>query len=104
MQRSSLQLGMERRGAYGYDAPYALVIFVLSSAATALAAAVSWQQGTVRAALQMTLCLVFVLANTGSFLYATRPASLLSGNEFSIIFILAAMKRPLTWGVAEAQY
>jgi hypothetical protein len=38
------------RGAYGYDAPYALVIFGLLSIASAVVATMFWRQGTSRAA------------------------------------------------------
>ena len=41
-----------RRGDYGYDAPYALVIFGFLSVASAIIAAMSWWQGSNRAAMR----------------------------------------------------
>ena len=76
-QRGSLQLGVTRHGDYGYDAPYFPVIFGFLSLAAGLGAAMSWRQGVVRPAIQMTLYFVFFLANTGSFLYTTRRGKFL---------------------------
>jgi arsenite methyltransferase len=61
-----------RRGNYGYDAPYAVVIFGLVAIAAAVAATISWVQGERRVALQMTAYCVFFFGNTSSFLYTTR--------------------------------
>jgi arsenite methyltransferase len=61
-----------RRADYGYDAPYALVVFGLLSVASGLGAAIFWWQGTIRAATQMTIYFVFFLGNSSSFLYTTR--------------------------------
>jgi|SRR5438093_4538084 len=66
-----------RRGDYGYDAPYALVIFGLISAATALGAAIFLRQGLMRPATLMTLYSIFFLGNFGSFLYTTRRGKFL---------------------------
>jgi len=63
---------MTRRGEYGYDAPYFPVIFGLMSVASAIIAAICWQQGDVRTARLYTFYFVFCSANTSSFLYATR--------------------------------
>jgi SAM-dependent methyltransferase len=62
---------MERRGDYGYDAPYALVAFAALGAASAVAAIVSWwnQRGPLAA---LTFYGAFFLANACSFLYTTR--------------------------------
>ena len=62
---------MKRRGDYGYDAPYALVILAALGAASLVAAIVSWwnQRGPVVA---LALYAVFFLANALSFLYTTR--------------------------------
>jgi arsenite methyltransferase len=65
------------RGDYGYDAPYALVIFGSLSVASLLIATVSSRQGLNRAAAQMTIYFVFFLANTASFLYTTRRGKFL---------------------------
>ncbi len=62
---------MERRGDYGYDAPYALVIFTALGAVGAVAALVSWwyQRGPRG---PLTFYGVFFLANALSFFYTTR--------------------------------
>ena len=61
-----------RRGDYGYDAPYALVLFGALSAAGALVAVISWSNAETRLAAQMSFYFVFFLANFSSFLYTTR--------------------------------
>jgi arsenite methyltransferase len=63
---------MRRRGEYGYDAPYAVVIFSAVAVASAVAATICWREGEIRVAMRMTLFFVFFLANTVSFLYTTR--------------------------------
>jgi arsenite methyltransferase len=66
-----------RRGEYGYDAPWFPVVFGLLSIATGIGAAIAWQERTIRAAVQMTFYFLFSLANTSSFLYATRRGKFL---------------------------
>ena len=61
-----------RRGEYGFDAPYAVVIFGAVAMATSVAAAICWREGEVRVAVRMTMLSVFFLLNTVSFLYTTR--------------------------------
>jgi arsenite methyltransferase len=62
---------MERRGDYGYDAPYALLMFAALGAASVVAAFVSWwNQGDHLAVLGFYGA--FFLANAFSFLYTTR--------------------------------
>lgn len=61
-----------RRGDYGFDAPYGLVMFTLLSVVSAVLAAMSWQEGRGRAAVLTTFYSVFFLANAVSFLYTTR--------------------------------
>jgi arsenite methyltransferase len=70
-----------RRGEYGYDAPYALVIFGLLAVATGLVAAMAWLQGPIRAAMPITFYFVFFLANTSSFYYTTRRGKFLEWNR-----------------------
>ena len=61
-----------RRGDYGYDAPYILMIFGVLSVATGIGAAICWQERAIRVAVLLTfLCLLFLL-NVCSFLYTTR--------------------------------
>jgi hypothetical protein len=76
-RRGSPQLVVIRRGDYGYDAPYFPVIFGFLSVAAGLGATMSWRQGVIRPAMQMTLYFVFFLANTSSFLYTTRRGKFL---------------------------
>ncbi len=66
-----------RRGDYGYDAPYFPAIFGLLSVAAGIGATISWWQGLIRPAIQMTLYFVFFLASTSSFLYTTRRGKFL---------------------------
>ena len=62
-----------RRGDYGFDAPYALVIFGLLAVATAFGAAMAWwRQLPIRAAASLTFYCVFFSANAFSFCYTTR--------------------------------
>jgi arsenite methyltransferase len=61
-----------RRGDYGYDAPYFPLIVGFLSVAAGLAAAISWREGVMRTAVQMTLYFLFFFANTSSFVYTTR--------------------------------
>jgi arsenite methyltransferase len=66
-----------RRGEYGYDAPYALVIFGLLTLGAGLGAIMFWLHALIRPAAQLTLYFVFFLANTSSFLYTTRRGKFL---------------------------
>jgi arsenite methyltransferase len=61
-----------RRGEYGYDAPYAVVIFGAVAVASAVAATICWREGEIRVAARMTMFFAFFLASTVSFLYTTR--------------------------------
>jgi arsenite methyltransferase len=61
-----------RRGEYGYDAPYALVIFGSLAALSGLGAAIAWWRMPIQAAAPTTLYFVLFLVNTASFLYTTR--------------------------------
>ena len=62
---------MQRRGDYGYDAPYALLMFAALGAVSVVAAIVSWWNQGGRVAL-LTFYAAFFLANACSFLYTTR--------------------------------
>lgn len=70
-----------RHGDYGYDAPYALVIFGLLALSSGIWAAMAWLNGPIRAAMPATLYFVFFLANTGSFFYTTRRGKFLEWNR-----------------------
>jgi arsenite methyltransferase len=66
-----------RRGEYGYDAPYALVIFGLLAALSGLGAAIAWWRMPIRSAATITLYFVLFLINTTSFFYTTRRGKFL---------------------------
>jgi len=66
-----------RRGDYGYDAPYALVMFGVLAVASGIGAAIFWRQGPGRAATVTTSYTIFFLANFGSFLHTTRRGKFL---------------------------
>ncbi len=67
-----------RRGEYGYDAPYALVIFGLLAVATGIGAAIAWWRLSIHAARPVTCYFGFLLANARSFFYNTRPGKFTS--------------------------
>jgi len=64
------------RGEYGYDAPYALVIFGSLAVVSGAGAAIAWWRWP-DAAVSLTLYFVLFLAFTGSFLYTTRRGKFL---------------------------
>jgi arsenite methyltransferase len=61
-----------RRGDYGYDAPYALVIFGIVATVSGVIATVSWWRGPIQLARIASLYFVFFLGSTVSFFYTTR--------------------------------
>jgi arsenite methyltransferase len=63
---------MERRGDYGFDAPYALVMFAAVGGAAAVGAIASWWSGHSGLAARMGLFSAFFSGNALSFLYTTR--------------------------------
>jgi arsenite methyltransferase len=63
---------IDRRGDYGYDAPYALVAFAGVGAASAIAALIAWWTDRGHFARILVLYAVFFLANAFSFFYTTR--------------------------------
>jgi len=65
-----------RRGEYGYDAPYALVIFGSLAALSGLGAAIAWWRMPMRAA-PITVYFYLFLANATSFFYTTRRGKFL---------------------------
>ncbi len=86
------------RGEYGYDAPYALVMFGVMSIASALIAAMLWRQGPSRAATQMTMYFAFFLSNTASFLYTTRRGKFLEWDRILDRLRLSGNERVLDMG------
>jgi hypothetical protein len=87
-----------RRGAYGYDAPYALVIFGLLSIASAVLATIFWREETHRAAAAMTIYFVFFLGNTASFLYTTRRGKFIEWDRILDSLRLRGDERVLDMG------
>jgi arsenite methyltransferase len=61
-----------RQGHYGYDAPYALVMFAGLAAASGIAAAAAWLQGAGRTGTLMAMYFLFFGVNATSFFYTTR--------------------------------
>lgn len=66
-----------KRADYGYDAPYALVMFAVLTLFSAVGAVRLRSHGAARPAIVMTLYAFFFLANFGSFLYTTRRGKFL---------------------------
>jgi hypothetical protein len=66
-----------RHGEYGYDAPYALVIFGSLAVLSGLGAAIAWWRMPSQAAAPITLYFVLFLVNTTSFFYTTRRGKFL---------------------------
>lgn len=61
-----------RRGEYGFDAPYVVMVFGAICLLTAFAAVFFWSEGELRPAMRMAVLSLFFLGNTASFLYTTR--------------------------------
>jgi cyclopropane fatty-acyl-phospholipid synthase-like methyltransferase len=66
-----------RRGEYGYDAPYALMIFGLVALVCGLAAGVAWWRSSIQAVRPLTVYFAFFLGNASSFYYTTRRGKFL---------------------------
>jgi SAM-dependent methyltransferase len=65
------------RGEYGYDAPYALVIFGFLAVVTGVGAAFAWWSGPLHSAAINTLSFVVFFGNAISFFYTTRRGKFL---------------------------
>ena len=61
-----------QRGDYGYDAPYALIVFACAGVATGIGTIVFWWKGIHGAVPMMVFYSLFFLANASSFFYTTR--------------------------------
>jgi ubiquinone/menaquinone biosynthesis C-methylase UbiE len=72
---------MERRGDYGYDAPYALLTFAAIGGAAAIAAMVGWWARRGHLAGMLGLYAAFFLMNALSFFHTTRRGKLLVWDE-----------------------
>jgi arsenite methyltransferase len=110
-----MQARGEGRADYGYDAPYAIVIFGALALLSAFFGTWNWWQGSRRTAVVMTIYFVFFVSNVASFLYTTRRGKLvewerildrlrLRGDERVLDMgcgrgaVLAAVARRLTTG------
>lgn len=89
---------MDRRGDYGYDAPYALTTFAVVGLVCAIVAIVAWRNGPVRLARMMMVYAVFFLANALSFYYTTRRGKFLVWNEILDTLHLRGDERVLDMG------
>ena len=87
-----------RRGEYGFDAPYFLIIFSFLSVAAGIAAVVALSQGALRVAGQMTLYFIFFLANVLSFAYTTRRGKFLEWDRILDSLHLAGDEQVLDMG------
>ncbi len=92
-----------RRGEYGFDAPYAVVIFGAVAVASGVGATIFWREGETRVAARMTLFSVFFLLNTVSFLYTTRRGKFVEWAAFWIAFSCAGTSECSTWVVVAAR-
>jgi ubiquinone/menaquinone biosynthesis C-methylase UbiE len=63
---------MDRKGDYGYDAPYALISFAALGGIGVIAALVAWSKHSSHLVRIFALYGAFFLANAASFLYTTR--------------------------------
>ena len=63
---------MDRKGDYGYDAPYALMTFAALGASAVVAAIVAWWSQSGHLAAMLGFYGAFFLANAASFFYTTR--------------------------------
>jgi SAM-dependent methyltransferase len=61
-----------KRGDYGYDAPYGLILFAALAVVGAVVSALSWREGDRGGALRMAVFALFFLGNACSFWYTTR--------------------------------
>jgi SAM-dependent methyltransferase len=66
-----------RRGDYGYDAPYVLVIFGIVALVSGVIAAIAWWRGPIQVARIAAVYFVFFLGSTLSFFYTTRRGKFL---------------------------
>jgi len=78
-----------RRGDYGYDAPYALVMFLAGAVLTGTAAAVDWANGVTRPAVAMSVACLGLLASAANFLSTTRRGKFI---EWERILDAAALR------------
>jgi arsenite methyltransferase len=89
---------MKQQADYGYDAPYALVIFAAIGVGGFVAAIVSWSGGDGRLAAKLGAYGVFFLATALSFLYTTRRGKFVVWDEVLDALRLRGDERVLDMG------
>lgn len=90
---------MDRRGDYGYDAPYALITFAVIGVTLAIAAIVAWRvHAATRTIAWLTAYAVFALGNAASFFYTTRIGKFEVWNELLDALRLRGDERALDLG------
>jgi len=87
-----------RRGSYGYDAPYGLLIFGFGTVGCAVLATMSWREGAHRSATLMAIYSGFFLANAASFLHTTRRGKFLEWERILDRLCLRGDERVLDMG------
>ena len=93
---------MDRKGDYGYDAPYALKAFAALGAASVVAAIVAcWRQNG-HLATMLGFYGAFFLGNAASFFYTTRRGKFRVWDESSTAFTFAATNACSTWAAGAA--
>lgn len=82
-------LSTQRRGDYGYDAPYALVFLGTVAVVSGITATIAWLHGSIHAAKIATGYFAFFFANAVSFFYTTTRGKFL---EWDAILDRAALR------------
>jgi arsenite methyltransferase len=86
------------RGAYGVDAPYALIAFASIAIVSAFVAALLWREGPSRPAIMMTAYCVFFSSNAASFAYTTRRGKFVEWDRILERLRLAGTEQVLDMG------
>ena len=82
-------MATQRRGEYGYDAPYGLVIFGTVAVVSGITATIAWLDGSSHVAKIATAYFAVFFANAVSFFYTTRRGKFL---EWERILDRAALR------------
>jgi hypothetical protein len=94
--------GMERRGDYGDDAPYALLMFAALGASSLVAAIAVWWTDR-GAAAALAVYAVFFVANAGSFVYTARRGKFRLREEILDSCTWPAANASSTWAADAAR-
>jgi SAM-dependent methyltransferase len=89
---------MDRHGDYGYDAPYALLIFAVLGAVGVITAITAFSAGNLRLMATAGFYGAFFLANAASFLYTTRRGKFRVWGEVLDALALRGDERVLDMG------